>query len=94
MTGQPTEVARLPTALREALPAVFAGKSRVYPKDLPDELVDAIWAEFLDAVEPLKVAGKLGAIVLQFPKWVVPSPENRELVANARRCLGDVPGAG
>jgi uncharacterized protein YecE (DUF72 family) len=93
MTGQPTEVARLPEALRDALPHVFAGKSRVYPKDLPGDLVDAIWAEFLDAVEPLRAAGKLGAIVLQYPKWVVPSPEHREMIVDARRRLGDVPGA-
>jgi uncharacterized protein YecE (DUF72 family) len=93
MTGQPTEVARLPVALREALPKVFAGKTRVYPKDLPGELVDAIWAEFLDAVEPLRAAGKLGAIVLQYPRWFVPSPQNRDLVADARRRLGDVAGA-
>jgi uncharacterized protein YecE (DUF72 family) len=93
MTGQPTEVARLPDALREALPEVFAGKARVYPKDLPTELVDAIWAEFLDAVEPLAAAGKLGAIVLQYPRWVVPSPENLAWIADARRRLGDVAGA-
>jgi uncharacterized protein YecE (DUF72 family) len=93
MTGQPTETARLPVALREALPAVFAGKTRVYPKDLPGELVDAIWAEFLDAVEPLAAAGKLGAIVLQYPPWFVPSPENRAFVEDARRRLGGVPGA-
>jgi uncharacterized protein YecE (DUF72 family) len=93
MTGQPTEVARLPVALREALPTVFAGKTRVYPKDLPGELVDAIWAEFLDAVEPLAAAGKLGAIVLQYPRWFVPSPENRAFVEDSRRRLGSVPGA-
>jgi uncharacterized protein YecE (DUF72 family) len=93
MTGQPTEVKRLPAALREAMPKVFAGKARVYPKDLPGELVDAIWAEFLDAVEPLKAAGKLGAIVLQYPRWFVPSPENRATVEDARRRLGGVPGA-
>ena len=44
MTGQPTEVKRLPKDLREALPAELAAKSRIYAKDLPDEIRDEVWA--------------------------------------------------
>src|SRR5262249_1100468 len=35
MTGHATEVARLPQAIRDALPADVARQQRVYPKDLP-----------------------------------------------------------
>jgi len=38
--------------------------------------------------EPLKEAGKLGAVFLQFPRWVFPSNESRELILDARRRLG------
>ena len=53
MTGQPTEVKRLPKDLREALPAELAAKSRIYAKDLPDDIRDEVWARFADALEPL-----------------------------------------
>ena len=35
MTGQPTEVARLPEPLIDALPKALAEKTRIYAKDLP-----------------------------------------------------------
>src|SRR5690242_21798985 len=35
MTGQPTEVARLPKAVREELPAELTEKKRIYRKDMP-----------------------------------------------------------
>ena len=44
MTGQPSELRRLPKDLREALPAGLLGAKRVYARDLPNEIVDEIWA--------------------------------------------------
>jgi len=35
MTGQPSEVKRLPKAIREELPEELAAKARIYGKDLP-----------------------------------------------------------
>ncbi|MGH7668212.1 MAG: DUF72 domain-containing protein [Gemmatimonadaceae bacterium] len=89
MTGQPTETARLPRALREALPAETRTKRRIYAKDLPRELLDEAWALFFDALEPLRVAGKLGAVLLQYPRWVRPSRTSAALIEDARRRLGD-----
>ncbi len=88
MTGQPSEVRRLPKAIREELPAELAKKPRIYGKDLPPELQDQIWRMFAAAIEPLRAAGKLGAVLLQFPRWVFPSNESRELILEARRRLG------
>jgi uncharacterized protein YecE (DUF72 family) len=88
MTGQPTEVARLPEPLIDALPAALAGRSRIYAKDLPRELLDAVWESFLDALEPLRDAGKLGGILLQYPRWFLPTPENKKQLAPPR---GDWP---
>jgi len=87
MTGQPSEVNRLPKELREALPANLATKPRVYASELPGEIRDAVWAMFLDALEPLRDTGRLGAILLQYPRWVVPSRSNAELIASARSRL-------
>ncbi|HVB32137.1 MAG TPA: DUF72 domain-containing protein [Gemmatimonadaceae bacterium] len=93
MTGQPTETSRLPNAIREALPGSVREKSRLYAKDLPPELLDLAWTMFLDALEPLRSAGKLGAILLQYPRWVRPSRASAALIEDARRRLGDRPAA-
>lgn len=87
MTGQPSEVDRLPKDLRAALPADLAAKKRIYADELPDELRDAVWAAFLDAMAPLKDSGRLGAILMQYPKWVGPSRANAAMIENARRRL-------
>ena len=93
MTGQPTEVSRLPKDLREALPAELRTKSKVYGEQLPAELLDEVWSRFLGALAPLREAGKLGAVLLQFPRWFVPSRKAASLIEDAARRLGDVPGA-
>ena len=83
MTGQPTETKRLPKDLRSALPAEVAEKPRIYAKDLPDELRDDVWAWFADGLEPLKEAGQLGSILLQYPRWFFTSSENRDEIEQA-----------
>jgi uncharacterized protein YecE (DUF72 family) len=91
MTGQPSEVRRLPKDLREALPAELLDQKRVYARDLPREIEDEIWARFLDALEPLRSSGKLGAIFLQYPRWFFPTSESREEILRARERIGDAP---
>ena len=88
MTGQPSEVARLPKDIKALLPASLASRQRIYATDLPPEILDAVWLWFLDALEPLREDGKMGAILLQFPKWITPTRENAALIEDARRRLG------
>lgn len=83
MTGQGTETKRLPKAIREALPEDLQAKSRIYLKDFPGELNDEVWRTFRDALAPLEAKGQLGSILLQYPKWVFPSNENRALIEDA-----------
>ena len=66
-TQHPTSVRALPKDLREA--AGKGGKERVYLKDVDQKVADQAWERFLAALEPLRAAGKLGAILLQFPPW-------------------------
>ena len=91
MTGHPSEVSRLPKVLREALPKDVAAKKRVYPKDLPAEVYDAVWGGFVDAIRPLHDAGKLGAVLLQYPRWMNPGTESREEILAARERLEGLP---
>lgn len=87
MTGQPSEVSRLPADLRAALPSALARKVRIYATELPEEIRDAVWTGFLDALEPLRQSGRLGAIFLQYPKWVGPSRASAALIEDARARL-------
>lgn len=91
MTGHATDAARLPRALKDALPNELAGKKRLYAKDVPREIRDEVWRLFAEAVRPLHEAGKLGAVFLQFPSWVRPAAHSPEMLARARRRLGDLP---
>jgi uncharacterized protein YecE (DUF72 family) len=91
MTGQPTEVARLPEPLIEALPAALAAQQKIYAKDLPLDLYDAVWSHFIDALAPLSDEGKLGGILLQYPRWFLPTPANKDLLAESAARLAGVP---
>src|SRR5687767_1130678 len=55
-------------------------KKNLYPKDLGPETIDEVWDRFLSALEPLDDAGKLGALLFQFPPWFVISRKNKEYV--------------
>ncbi|MEP7081761.1 MAG: DUF72 domain-containing protein [Chloroflexota bacterium] len=91
MTGQPSEVSRLPKDIREALPAGLIAKKRVYARDVPRDVEDEIWARFMDGIEPLRSSGKLGAVFLQYPRWFFPTNESRDEIVKARERLGDTP---
>lgn len=93
MTGQPTEVKRLPQGLIDVLPASLAAKTKLYAKDLPGELLDAVWRNFIDALSPLSEAGKLGGILLQYPRWFIPTRENKALLAESAERLAGIPAA-
>ena len=90
MTGQPTETKRLPKDLRESLPDELAAKPRLYSKDLPSEVRDEVWRRFAAGLEPLRAAGQLGSVLLQFPKWFFPTGESRDLILEARERLGGI----
>ncbi len=87
MTGQPTETKRLPKSIREALPTELAGKARIYARDLPKELRQAVFTMFMEGLEPLRASGQLGSILLQYPKWFFPISESRDQILEAREML-------
>jgi uncharacterized protein YecE (DUF72 family) len=77
-TQHPTPVKALPADLREE--AGKAGKDRVYLKDVDPTLAAEAWKRFLAALEPLRSAGKLGAILLQFPPWFPIGRANKQYI--------------
>jgi uncharacterized protein YecE (DUF72 family) len=77
LTQHPTQAKALPKDLRETILPDHKDKQRIYPNHLPPDAMDEVWHRFHEALLPLDSAGKLGAILLQFPEWFVPNMENR-----------------
>ena len=71
-TNHPTRPASLPPDVRDELPAKLRDRN-VYLEHVPEDLVDELWDRFRAAIEPLRAAGKLGAVFFQFPPWFLPS---------------------
>ena len=91
MTGHPTNPSRLPPWLREQLPLRLRAATNVYSHHFTDQALDEVWRRFLSALAPLRECGKLGAIMLQYPRWFTPSREAAAELAAARDRLGDTP---
>ncbi|MGC3862737.1 DUF72 domain-containing protein [Micromonospora chersina] len=82
LTGHPTRVSALYKDLRPE-----TEKKNVYPDDLPPQAYEEVWTRFLSALDPLVEAGKLGAILFQFPPWFTIRRDNKQyLLEVARRC--------
>ena len=79
-TQHPTRVAALPADLRPAVEK--AGKDRVYLKDVDPAVTGEAWDRFLAALDPLREAGKLGAILLQFPPWFPISRASKDYISS------------
>jgi len=83
-----TPLEALPAEVRERLGPIE--KKNVYYDDLPPTARDDLWERFRSALDPLRQEGKLGAVVFQFPPWVMSRRSNRDHVIEcARRLPGD-----
>jgi uncharacterized protein YecE (DUF72 family) len=86
LSGNPTFPNSLWEDLQDAVRPESRDRRRLYPQHLPDDAVDECWARFRHALLPLHDAGRLGAVILQYPSWFTPKEETRtELAAIAAR---------
>lgn len=69
LTRHPIDVERLPRDLRAAVVSAGLSARRVSAADLPGEIAGEMESRFRELVVRLDRAGKLGAILLQFPPW-------------------------
>jgi uncharacterized protein YecE (DUF72 family) len=82
LTGHPTKVSAIYKDLRPE-----TEKKNIYPDDLTPQAYEDVWARFLSALDPLVAAGKLGAILFQFPPWFTIRRSNKQyLLEVAKRC--------
>ncbi len=89
LTNHPTRPDSLYSDLRERLPAELAEKRNLYREDLPGDVVDEVWQRFHDALMPLHSAGKLGAVLFQFPQWLVIGRRSRDYIVECADRLKD-----
>lgn len=91
LTGHPTRTESLWADLRESVRPEFAGKRNVYPSHLDEEAVAEAWRRFEFSLRPLRDAGKLGAVLLQYPEWFTAKRANRAELAAIRQRWQDLP---
>lgn len=89
LTGHPTRPKSLWRDLRDDLPEEVAEKRNIYAHHLGREAMDEAWSRFHHALAPLHDAGKLGAVLFQYPPWFVPKRENRAEIEALRERLPD-----
>ena len=83
MTRHPVKLDVLPEDLHDAVEADERGRV-----DRPSrEVRGEVFRRFLAALEPLREAGRLGGILMQFPPYVVPKPRSYEYLEWAREQL-------
>jgi uncharacterized protein YecE (DUF72 family) len=84
MTRHPVKIEVLPEDLRDAMPVDERGRVDRPPRELRGE----VFRRFLEALEPLRSAGKLGGILFQLPPYVVFKEHSFDYLRWAREQLG------
>ena len=78
LTGHPTRRNAIPEDLQDEIDPKHREAQRVYRGHLSSSAVDELWRRFHEALLPLDSAGKLGAVLMQYPEWFTPKHANRE----------------
>ena len=91
LTGHPTRPDSLWPDVRSAVKVEHADKRSTYASHLEPDALEEAWARFEHAVRPLQRAGKLGAVLLQYPEWFTARGSNREELAAVRQRWPDLP---
>jgi uncharacterized protein YecE (DUF72 family) len=86
-TGHQTSPAVLHKDIQQALGP--DPPKTLYYKDMPREIADELWRRFSEALEPLRQAGKLGAVHFQFAPWLI---RNRDGMAHVAHCVEKMEG--
>ena len=84
MTRHPVKLEVLPEDLRDVMPVDERGRVDRPPRELRGE----VFRCFLQSLEPLRSAGKLGGILFQFPSYVVFKDASLDYLEWAREQLG------
>ena len=89
LTGHPTRPRSLWKDLREQLAPDVAEKRNLYPNHLDAETLEEAWRRFDSALRPLHDAGRLGAVLFQYPPWFHPRRDTRAELESLKERLPD-----
>jgi uncharacterized protein YecE (DUF72 family) len=89
LTNHPTKLESIYKDLQPELPNELEDKKNLYREQLPNAVIDEVWQRFHDALMPLHSAGKLGAVLFQFPQWFVIGRRNKDYVLECAQRLKD-----
>lgn len=89
LTNHPTRPDSLYKDLAARVPEEEMAKRRIYREHLPDDVVDEAWERFRTALFPLHSAGKLGAVLFQFPQWFVIGRKAKDYIVECDERLPD-----
>jgi uncharacterized protein YecE (DUF72 family) len=89
LTGHPTRPQSLWKDIREQLSPELREKRNIYDRHLDQASLDEAWRRFGEALRPLHEAGKLGAVLFQYPPWFGPRRDHRAELEGLRERLPD-----
>jgi uncharacterized protein YecE (DUF72 family) len=87
LTGHPTFPQSLWPDLQDEVRPELRDRRTLYANHLSADAVEESWDRFRHALMPLHSAGKLGAVLLQWPRWFGPSDSHRAQILDAQRRL-------
>ncbi len=87
LSQHPTTIKALPRDIRDQARGALNKEGNLYIHNLSEELANGIWERFAAAVEPIYLAGKMGAITFQFPPWFHPVAQNFEYLQKCKEKL-------
>jgi len=85
MTRHPVKADVLPPEIRQNVEPDARGRVDRPPREVRAQ----VFRLFREALEPLRAAGKLGGILMQFPSYIVPKDSSYSYLEWAREQLGD-----
>jgi uncharacterized protein YecE (DUF72 family) len=91
LTGQPTMRQSLWEDLHREVKQERRDNAKLYESHLSSDAIDECWKRFRHALQPLHDTGKLGTVILRFPRWFKPSENKRETLRAMRDRLTGFP---
>jgi uncharacterized protein YecE (DUF72 family) len=79
LTQHPAESGRLPTVIKNALPAELKSAARI--KSPPADVLDLAFQMFWSSLKPLRDAGRMGWVLFQLPPYVTWRLSNLDYLA-------------
>jgi uncharacterized protein YecE (DUF72 family) len=88
LTGHPTRATSLWSDLRDSVLPEHRDQERIYATHLEPDALEEAWRRFVSALSPLRDAGRLSALLFQYPPWFHPRKDTRQELERLPERLG------